>query len=150
MENKKLLGNCACCGDESDRLFSPPLISPPDWEKVRVTGADAWWRCPGEGYPGENLYDVITNAEGKFLKPYETPDDPICWECFNGHVSPRELVFVVNKPLQIKFNGWQSPEWVDGLANTASHEGNSKSTLQGSPATEAYIGEKREKHGFKN
>jgi len=115
MENKKLSGTCAYCGEESDRLFSPPLISPPDWEKVRVTGADAWWRCPGEGYPGENLYDVVTNAEGEFLKPYETPDEPICWECFNGHVSPRELVFVVNKPPQIKFNGWQFPEWVEGL-----------------------------------
>ena len=118
MENTRQTGTCAACGEESDRLFMPPLIDPQDWSKVRRDGLDAWWRCPGEGYPGENLYDIITDVGGEYLKPYETPDEPICWECFNGHVSPRELVFVVNKPLQIKFNGWLAPEWVEGLANT--------------------------------
>lgn len=112
MENKQQSGICAYCNAESDRLFDPPLIAPPDWDKVRRDGADAWWRVPGEAYQGENLYDVITNDEGEFLKPYETPDEPICWQCFNGHVSPRELVFVVNKPPQIKFNGWRFPEWL--------------------------------------
>lgn len=119
MENTKQTGTCAACGEESDRLFMPPLISPPDWGKVVIRGLYAEWYPPNQSYPGKNLYDIVRDIGGEYLKPYETPDEPICWECFNGHVSPGELVFVVNKPAQIKFNGWQAPEWVEGLANIA-------------------------------
>ena len=112
MENKQMAGTCAYCGEESDRLFMPPLIDPGDWNWVRIEGSSAWWRPAGQAYPGQNLYDVVTEPGGQYLKPFETPDEPICWECFNGHVTPSERVFVVNKPSQIKFNGWRAPEWL--------------------------------------
>lgn len=111
MNNKRHSGTCAYCGDESERLFEPPLILPPNWNDVQRDRM-AWWHCPGQAYPGKDLYDIVIRDGIEYLKPYETPDESICWHCFNGQVFPAALLFVVNKPIEIQFNGWLEPTWL--------------------------------------
>ncbi len=115
MENKQQAGTCAYCREESDRLFTPPLITPPDWQAVELDRGyptSAWWHVPGEGYSGLDLFDIVVVDGMRYLRPYETPDKPICWQCWSGQVSPAELEFVVNKPIEIQFNGWRLPTWI--------------------------------------
>lgn len=111
MDNQQQKGKCKYCGEESDRLFNLPLINPPDWDQVLLIGIDAHWRCSDQAIRGANIYDIITIDENRYLKPYETPDEPICWQCFAGHVNPCELEHVVNRPADIIFNGYAAPTW---------------------------------------
>lgn len=114
MNNKRHSGICAYCDEESDRLFSPPLILPPNWDDVEQSRTEdsAWWHCPGQAYPGKDLYDIVIVDSVEYLKPCETPDESICWKCFNGHVLPAAIQYVVNKPIEIQFNGWLEPTWL--------------------------------------
>jgi hypothetical protein len=112
MENIQSSGECAYCGEESDRLFEPPIIQPVNWSDVEIQGDDAWWICPKGAYRGKDLYDVICTDWGEFLRPYETPDEPICWLCYAGHTGPSLIDFCINAPKQVKFNGWHDPEWL--------------------------------------
>ena len=93
-------------------MFEPPLLEPDNWDDVERRDDDmAWWIVPNSAYRGKELFDVVSTGGKNYLRPYETPDEPICWQCFNGHVSPCELVFCVNKPYEIRFNGWKDPIW---------------------------------------
>ncbi len=114
MENElKEPGICAYCEEQSDRLFEPPLIQPDNWSEVEVRGGHgAWWGVPGRPYRHKDLFHIVEVGGVNYLRPYETPDEPICWGCFDGHVSPSWLSYCVNKPTQIQFNGWKQPEWV--------------------------------------
>ena len=116
MENKiKPPGTCAYCEEKSNRLFEPPLLKPDDWQ-VEVEdrgGACLWWHVPGQAFPGKDQFHTLLVDGQEYLRPYETPDEPICWECFDGAVWPAARNFCVNLPAQIKFNGYKKPEWVD-------------------------------------
>jgi len=121
MENKQQSGICAYCKEESDRLFTPPLIAPPDWGKVTEREIDrdgtwAWWRCPVDdrSYSGKELFEIITLEDGtEYLRPYESPNEPICWECFCGQLWPALQRYTMNWPPQFKRDGWKMAEWVE-------------------------------------
>lgn len=108
-------GVCAYCGEESDRLFEPPLLEPDNWRDVSCSMTDgAKWIVPGSAYPGPELFNTVArNETASYLRPYESPDEPVCWECFDGLLPPSMRPYCVNLPAQIKFNGYKKPEWVD-------------------------------------
>jgi hypothetical protein len=114
MENKlKSFGTCAYCGEESDRLFEPPLLEPDDWREVEDRGrSGVWWHVPGQAFGGMELFHEIFAGEGRYLRPHESPGDPVCWKCFDGMLWPATRRYCVNKPAQIKFNGQKRPEWI--------------------------------------
>ena len=118
MENLRRAGKCAYCGDEPDRLFDPPWLQPPDWYEVEEHRPGyAWWHVPGQGYPGKDLYRVVEKNNQRYLRGYETPDEPICWLCFDGHTPPAERDYLVNRPVEIQFNGWEQPSWTDSQSS---------------------------------
>ncbi len=114
MENKlKEPGTCAYCGEQSDRLFEPPLLEPDSWSEIDYDIATGvLWHVPGSAYPGRGTFDVVVVGDTNYLRPYESPDQPICWLCFSGQLPPSWLHYCVNKPSQIRFNGYKQPEWI--------------------------------------
>lgn len=99
IENKANAGTCKACERKSDFLFTPPLISPPDWHAVGVIGDDARWSPGGV----EQKYNLAFHDKVMYLRPQEIPHDPICWRCFVSCLVAEEFPFVVNAPGQYPF-----------------------------------------------
>lgn len=113
LPNKQTPGTCAYCDEESDRLFEPPLLDP-YWPDVEQNNTNSYlWHAPGSGYPGKSLYNGVMVNERQYLRPYETPDQPVCWECYAGHICPAEAKYLANKPKEFRLNGWKKPVWLD-------------------------------------
>src|SRR5690242_14581207 len=93
IRNEASKGTCAKCKKPSDRILTPPLISPPDWHRVSVIGDEATW-APGKE---ERKYNVVFEGGTMYLRPQDVPNDPICWNCFAESLKPADWPFVVNR-----------------------------------------------------
>lgn len=94
ISNKHSNGVCKKCLKQSDRLVTPPLISPPDWHEIGTVGDEARWILDGE----QVLYNLAFHEGVMYLRPYTSPNDPICWDCFSKCLQGIDWVYVVNLP----------------------------------------------------
>ena len=78
----------------------------------------------GDNMAMAGLFGALARAMGKSSHDarddFAAGDEPICWECFDGHVSPCEMNYCENLPKEIKFNGWKQPEWIEEQASVTS------------------------------
>lgn len=117
MENKRMTGTCDYCGEQTDRLYNPPLLSVPvselrDSGGPILEGDTIWWHAPGSAYGGKEPFEVIA-IEGieVTLRPPETSDRPVCWLCYAGALWPALFQWVANKPDEFEFRGYHDPTW---------------------------------------
>lgn len=103
IKNDKCSGVCKQCGQKSNRILTPPLILPPDWNQVVISGDQASWQPSGWNFPYPHTYDYsLVFAEGlQFLRPALITNDPVCWVCFINSIDVGDFQYVVNKPDQL-------------------------------------------------
>jgi hypothetical protein len=103
IKNEKVSGVCKQCGENSNRILTPPLILPPDWGEVTINGDEASW-MNSDGiwpYPTDFYYSLVFDNGMQFLRPQGITNDPVCWLCFIKFIVPEcEYPFIVNKPDQ--------------------------------------------------
>lgn len=109
IKNNMSTGVCEQCKKNSDRLFEPPIIQPPDWDAVEIHGDQCKWQPPGTGI--QKNYNLIFVDQVQYLRPWDCPNDPICWTCYAGVTSPREQMFLINEPAEIGLHGYHAPSW---------------------------------------
>jgi hypothetical protein len=103
IDNKPTSGVCRQCGQNSNRILTPPLILPPDWNQVAINGDQASWEPAGWNfpYPSAYAYSLAFQDGTQFLRPFGITNDPVCWVCFINSISAADFEFVVNKPDQL-------------------------------------------------
>jgi hypothetical protein len=100
IKNEITSGTCRACEKKTDRLMSPPLLLPPDWDAVEIHGDLCRWYIPKKA-PGIYLYNLAFEGGMQYLRTYGSPNDPVCLTCFAANMHSSDWKYLVNQPNEV-------------------------------------------------